>query len=73
MYGLWVGISTVFKILEHLRFEGTGSFRMVIISIPSNAPCYKEQEYGLGLGISTVFEILGHFLCKGGLDHHVQS
>jgi hypothetical protein len=74
IYGLWVGISTVFKILEHLQFRGTGPFRMVMINIPSNAPCHKNiPVYGLGVGISMVFEILGHSLFNGLLDHHVQS
>jgi hypothetical protein len=45
MYGVWVGISTVFKILEHLQLKGAVQFHMVMISISSNAPCHKEQEY----------------------------
>jgi hypothetical protein len=45
VYGLWVGISTISKLLEHLGFRGTGPFHMVMISIPSNAPSHNEQEY----------------------------
>jgi hypothetical protein len=42
MYGLWVGISTVYEIFEHfLLKEGGGRVEpphMVMIYIPSDAP-----------------------------------
>jgi hypothetical protein len=37
MYGLWMGISEVFKILKYIRINGDGTIRMVMISIPLNA------------------------------------
>jgi hypothetical protein len=39
IYGLWVGISTVFEIFGHFLFKGwTGPPRMVMTYIPSDAP-----------------------------------
>jgi hypothetical protein len=48
MYGLGVGISTVFKIAEHFLFNGrrgAESPHMVMTYISSDVPWHDEQEY----------------------------
>jgi hypothetical protein len=49
--------------------KGKVPFRMVMISISSNALSHKNTYQ---LGVSTVFEILGHFLFKRGWNHRVR-
>jgi hypothetical protein len=71
MYGLGVGISTVFEIAEHFLFNGGAEPpHMVMTYIPSDVPWHDKQEYhqmfldirnknvySLGVGILTVFNI----------------
>jgi hypothetical protein len=67
MYGLGVGISTVFEILGHFLFQWGWDHTVDHTYIPSDVPWHKNQGYiWFGVGISTVFEILGHFLLKVG-------
>jgi hypothetical protein len=58
-----VGISTVFKILEHLWFKGD-------VTIPyghdQHTIKFSLTQETIHVGISTVFKIFGHFLVKGG-------
>jgi hypothetical protein len=67
MYGLGVGISTVFEIAEYFLVKGKAEPpHMVMTYIPSDVPWHEEQKYNsLGVGISTAFEISHHFLFKG--------
>jgi hypothetical protein len=58
IYGSWVGISTVFKILEHFQSNGDGiiKFRVVMISIGRYQILLDTRNnniYGLWLGISS--------------------
>jgi hypothetical protein len=64
IYGLCVGMSTVFNISEHLRFKETTLYGHDLHTIR----CYLTQEtriYVLWVGIPIVFEILGPFLFQG--------
>jgi hypothetical protein len=76
MYGLGMGISTVFKTFGHFLYQGKQDHSVwswpTVTYIPSDATWHKNI-YGLGVGISMNFEILGHFLLKGGWDHQVRS
>jgi hypothetical protein len=47
MYGLGVGISTVFEIAEHFLFKGGGAEppNMVMTYIPSDVSWHEEQVY----------------------------
>jgi hypothetical protein len=46
MYGLGVGISTVFEITEYFLFKGgTEPPHMAMTYIPSDFPWHEEQEY----------------------------
>ena len=45
IYGLGVGISTVFKIFSYFPFKGAGLTPGVMTYIPLDAPQHKEQEY----------------------------
>jgi hypothetical protein len=61
IYGLGVGISTVFEVLGHFLFQGGWDHPVW------SSPTYHQMSldtrmkdmYGLGVGISMVFEILG--------------
>jgi hypothetical protein len=51
VYGLGVGISTVFKIFGHFLCQGeTGPLCMVMTYTPSAATLHKKQEYVLFRG-----------------------
>ena len=70
IYGLGVGISTVFKIIYHsldevgAPLQGSSGMCQSIPLVMSN-----QNIYGLGLGISTVFKIIYHSLNER-VGHH---
>jgi hypothetical protein len=69
MYGLGVGISTVFEILGHFLFEGDKT-----IKYGHNLHIYHQMFlntrnkniFSLGVGILIVFEIFSNCPCLGG-------
>jgi hypothetical protein len=68
IYGLWVGISTVFNILEHLRIKGEGSLRMVMTTYKWMLLDTKNKTVIIwfrGGDLKSFLQILEHFLFKG--------
>jgi hypothetical protein len=72
IYGLGVGISTVFKKYGHFLFKGVEWDHHRSHDLHT-IRSYLTQEYIYGVGISTVFEIVYYFLYQGRQGHSVWS